>query len=575
MKKGGTIPKYQPGGRTRRLEDMNAINDWGNTLSSFGQRTFSQSDLDILNAQHSARVGMGNAQRGSAVGNFQSTFNNPLLSSIIGHVAGTDGYGQTAKGAYNAAQNGTYNVDNRLGGVTRSWIAGSEALQNYFGDPNNTGNSSNVRFDPNANNGNGGYVFRNSSSVGVDENGNPIQTVALDPITVTAQRNSRPNMEVGAPITKPTPGTTGLSSQATAATTSNEKEQKGQTGFGRFIGGFKNLPKIGFDPDNAMALGGLAMAIGQNNRQARVMKQGINTAMGALESAPQEVYPRFTDYGVNAAYENAAQQQLGVKPATSDYLMSHAIEQDSKNKAEQLRLEGRLKTSELYSNYLNTTDSLRRDYAGMRTDVTNRNRQRMAQLNMANAETEAGRLANNYTSANNFLMEKRNRLAQDKVKHENYNNALLRSQLAQDQQTAYANALQPHQARFNALSPEEQAKYRGPEDWLQKTDVASYQLLQNEFNKLNEDRFAEYGNQQLDYYTVGNKYPGLSGFNNVFSIFPTRPRTRTRTMAKGGKTKSRTLNAAEQIWINQNKDVADAVKQLNKNVIQLFIKATT
>lgn len=142
--------------------------------------------------------------------------------------------------------------------------------------------------------------------------------------------------------------------------------------------------------------------------------------MGATESTVQEVYPRFTDYGVNAAYQNAAQQQLGVKPATSDYLTAHAIEQDAKNRASQLQLEGRLKTSELFSNYLNRTDELRRQYAGLRTDVTNRNRQRLAQLNMAKAENEASRITANNQSVQNLMQEWQANMAQNQAKKEQW-----------------------------------------------------------------------------------------------------------------------------------------------------------
>lgn len=514
-KDGGRISKFQPGGRTR-LEDMNAISDWGNVLSDFGSRHYEQADLDILNAQHRARLGMGNTMRGANVGTFQTAFNNPLLSGIIGHVAGTTGYGQTAKGAYNSAQNGNYNVDNRVGGVTRSWIAGSEALQKYFSGPealNRT--STNIIFDPKAENGQGAYRFMDSGIDGVGTDENPIDA---GEVVVTAQGPKKAAAEVAPDASK-------------------------QGGMGDlFKGGFARLGKLGIDPDNAMAIGSLAMALGHNNRQANVMKKGINTAMGALESSPFEIYPRFTDYGITAHYENAAQQQLGVKPATSDYLMSHAIEQDAKNKAEQLRLEGRMKVSELYSNYQDRTDDLRRNYAGMRTDVANRNRQRLAQLNMALAENEAGRLANQYTSWNNFIMEKRDRLAQDKAKNENFSNMLLRSQLAQDQQKAYSDALKVDQDQFNLLEEAERNKYRGVEDWLQRTNAGRYLELQNEYNKINEDILKKYGNSNMDYHTVGNKYPKWRGINNLFNPFVSR-------YASGGKTKakSKSLNAAEQI----------------------------
>jgi hypothetical protein len=64
-------------------------------------------------------------------------------------------------------------------------------------------------------------------------------------------------------------------------------------------------------------------------------------------------------------------------------------------------LEGRLKTSELFSDYLNRNNDLKRRYAQVRADVANQNRQIIANVNMQLAQNNASRLANNYMGLKN------------------------------------------------------------------------------------------------------------------------------------------------------------------------------
>ncbi len=325
----------------------------------------------------------------------------------------------------------------------------------------------------------------------------------------------------------------------------NQYSESGRQGW------FKNLPKIKLDRDDLASYGSLALQQIFNNRTAKVKAKGIRDAMLATESSPQEVYSRFTDYGVNAAYQNAAQKQLGVKPATSDALLSNAIEQTAKDKASQLDLEGRLKTSELYSNHLQKNDDLRRNYAGMRMDVANRNKQSWAQLNMALSKNEAVRMIDNFTSLNNFIMEKRYNWAEDKQKSERYRDILSQNQMQRDslarQESLLANYRRDYEKFGEGSEQWKEYGKNGYLQWLADTQPEAIDNIKKQIALFDSEAFRQNANENLRWYKL----------------------------AKGGTISRKTDETDDKIWIQQNKDAALAVKLLNENIIKLLLKATT
>lgn len=163
------------------------------------------------------------------------------------------------------------------------------------------------------------------------------------------------------------------------------------------------LPKI--DQDSLYSLTGLIGSRVYNRKFHDEIEKGIRSGYNATLSAPQEIYDSFNTYGVPIAYENKAVRE-NYKPVTSDAVLANALEQQGQSQANQTRLEGRLKTSELFSDYLNRNNDLKRRYAQVRADVANQNRQIIANVNMQLAQNKASKLANDFTSFNNWLMEK-------------------------------------------------------------------------------------------------------------------------------------------------------------------------
>ncbi len=312
---------------------------------------------------------------------------------------------------------------------------------------------------------------------------------------------------------------------------------------------------LGVDPrnrlnivkDDLLGVAGLLSSYIHNKRATDVQKKAINDAMQAMPSAPQEIYNRFTDYGVNSAYQNAAQKKLLVNPAVSDPLLNQAIQQNAKDQANQLQLEGRLKTSELYSNHLNQQDELRRNYAGIRTDVANQRKQNLASLNMSLASLDAAKTTANWRSLENYLLEWRNKVAQDKSMYDNFNNQILRNEANTNYQNAINSALSKYKGEWVNLPANSKNNYGNFDNWVSATYPEEVNTIMSDANRNSLKYLVPMYNKMLRFH----KLP---------------------TFAKGGKSTSK-RTASEQIWINSNEEAAKAIKLLNENVIKLFLKA--
>lgn len=180
-----------------------------------------------------------------------------------------------------------------------------------------------------------------------------------------------------------------------------------------------NINKL-MSKEGALSLASLIGSGLYNRKIHEIQDKAILEAMSSGLEAPAEIYENFNAYGVPQMYEQKAIAESQYKPVTSDALLANALEASSKSQANQTRLEGNLKAAELYNQYLARNNDLKRRYAEVRSNVANQNRQMMSQLNMARAENKAARLVNDYQGINNWLMEKRQNIQEEKNKSEMY-----------------------------------------------------------------------------------------------------------------------------------------------------------
>lgn len=303
------------------------------------------------------------------------------------------------------------------------------------------------------------------------------------------------------------------------------------------------------DKDTLLSGARLWHALRKNKRSYDITNSALNKAGStALQNVP-EIYDRFTDYGVNAAYRQASQKQSQFKPVTSNSLLAIAGEHAAKTASGQLELEGRMKSSELFANHLQRNIDAKRRYAEMRTNIANQNMDRANQITMAKAQNKAGKVLQDFQSIENFALQMQNRLNQDREKYNNYDRRLNLYNLQSGLETITNRFL----SNYNDAWQSEVDKARFGNDqleWLRQTNLPEYEKLQDLVN-------AEKLRLEQDYINNDLK-------NNWW-------RKSLPSIAKGGKVYTPT----EQIWIDQNKAVHKAVQQLNKNVITLFLKASS
>lgn len=315
-----------------------------------------------------------------------------------------------------------------------------------------------------------------------------------------------------------------------------------------------NLPEI--NKDSILSLIGLYNTYTQNNKAYDYYLNGINAKGRAGLSAPQEIYNSFQDYGINEMYNQKANAEENYIPITSDPKIAAAMALQAKSQANNTRLEGRLKLSQLFSQYQDQQANLRRNYANIRADIANKNKQLGADVAMMKGQAQASHVVDNFTNFNNWLMEKRYNLN----KKENQQNAL-ESKLAAAKtsilsQNEYDKALAPWMSefvQFRKNNPNENIDFQ---TWITRTHPEQMNEIRKRMHNAEVRTTIPLWNQQYRINLNENDWLFKRGGKVVKKV----------TKNSGKRT------AAEQIWIDQNKHAANAVKMLNQNIIRIFMK---
>ncbi len=260
--------------------------------------------------------------------------------------------------------------------------------------------------------------------------------------------------------------------------------------------------------DEGLSAGRLFTSLNMNNAQHKFGEKAIRSGLGALRQMPTEIYDSFSDAGIGATYNNFANQKRQIKGASRDYLTNFAIENAAKSEADNIELEGKLKVGQMFDQYQKEQSNLRRQYAQQRMNIADENNSKLASINAQLAFNNASKLANNHQSLINYGMEIQNK--NDQIRQENN---------AYQQQLR----LMKHQNRLN------------PNSTMTDKDIEKIMEPMNP--------------------------------NNFNAWYIKKP----QYVKKGAKLRTR-LDADEQIWVNNNKATAEAVKKINDNIIKLLMK---
>ena len=394
----------------------------------------------------------------------------------------------------------------------------------------------------------------------------------IEPAIITAeapkQRESLGLPEVTNPIQMPAP-------KAIVQNPSGLATHMGKGPEGQRLGETKQRRGINWDPDTFLGLGNLAYSIGRNNAMYGVLDDAIRKSGRALQKQmPTEIYDRYQDH-ITPIYQETADAKRQFTPTSTDAILNYTMRQINEDAAQQLLTEGRLKASEAYSQYLDKDLAARRMYADQRRQVADQNRAIMASTVMQLGQNDAARRLANNQSVQNYVMEFRNKLAQDKAKRDNLIQSYYTTKAQNDFNSAFRKYLSGNGNGKNYYQLFKDATDKAPnesfDDWLYRYDMDAY-------NKATEAGLAASGQTRwngarslLNWFDAPD-YPGL------VSSTPSEQQTfYYNEYKKGGKTSKYIQRHTgqkpdEAIWIQRNKDTAKALEKLHDAVIKLFMK---
>ena len=314
-------------------------------------------------------------------------------------------------------------------------------------------------------------------------------------------------------------------------------------------------PKLrGWNPDDLIGGIELARSLAMNTAMFNNYKKANKLIQKEM---PTEIYDRYQDHITPIFNEQARNKRQFFVPTSTDALTNYAMRQTNEDAARQLEMEGKLRASEAYSQYLDKDLAARRAYAEDRRNTAFFNRQEMANKLMRDAQIDMQRKLANNQSIQNAVMEFRNKLNQDWNRRQNF----MQQEDAIKGAQAYDVAIKKYLAdngynnQWNALSDEDKRTYGDIQNWLSQTNYSAW-----------NDMMTGAGNARINY---------MRGTYNNYLQYPW---SRIRYAKKGTKTPTYLQRHTgqkpdEAIWIQRNKDTAKAIEKLHDAVIKLFMKS--
>ena len=345
------------------------------------------------------------------------------------------------------------------------------------------------------------------------------------------------------------------------------EELSKELGDGSNTGKTKQKRRFNWDPDTFIGLANLGYSIHKNNQMYGVLDDAIRKSGRALQKQmPTEIYDRYQDH-ITPIYQEAANAKRQFTPTSTDAVLNYTMRQVNEDAAQQLLTEGRLKASEAYSQYLDKDLAARRAYADQRRGVADQNRAIMASTVMQLGQNDAARRLANNQSVQNYIMEFRNKLAQDRQRLKGFQLQDAQVQAQNEYNRIFNEAGNSKMNEFNNLSEDEKQMYGG--DWMyywQSKDITGYNNALNEATTASQNIMRNFYPSQLDFFR----------YRPTQLVNPTSPTT-TVNYKKGGKTpkyiqRHNGPKPDEAIWIQRNKDTAKALEKLHDAVIKLFMK---
>ena len=202
------------------------------------------------------------------------------------------------------------------------------------------------------------------------------------------------------------------------------------------LGGFSMLP------EDVIALGRMVGGLATNNKAAEQYKAGLKPL---LIDTYENTVPITGNYFAKASADRQASNltSLAARPRTSDASLQLAGELEAQNKAGDIRFQGDMADADMFYKTRMMAQQESDAAKARRTDVANRNRASMLQIDAAKAQIDSAKTTANYQQViNPYLSGIENQFRQNRAARKQYDAESYRQGLLATMQPQYDAAVQ-------------------------------------------------------------------------------------------------------------------------------------
>ena len=202
------------------------------------------------------------------------------------------------------------------------------------------------------------------------------------------------------------------------------------------LGGFSVLP------EDVIALGRMVGGLATNNKAAEQYKAGLKPL---LIDTYENTVPITGNYFAKASADRQASNltSLAARPRTSDASLQLAGELEAQNKAGDIRFQGDMADADMFYKTRMMAQQESDAAKARRTDVANRNRASMLQIDAAKAQIDSAKTTANYQQViNPYLSGIENQFRQNRAARKQYDTESYRQGLLSTMQPQYDAAVQ-------------------------------------------------------------------------------------------------------------------------------------
>lgn len=300
------------------------------------------------------------------------------------------------------------------------------------------------------------------------------------------------------------------------------------------------------------------------NKAADATRAGIKTAqIGSQKSMPQEYYPVFNDQGIARMADERIRQLRQYKPQSSDAAINIAESLVRNDKIDAIQRERDLQLSNLVDKFNSNILALKQQYANQRTAIANENRQNWAAYDKMLNDVDASEAMQRGQNLKSLIYQLRTDYDTDRQMQQQADLADVQFQLEADFNTAIQNKF--GQAWNNA----DKSKYTDINDFASKEYSVDYNKLLNDLRA----QVSKYKSANPRFYNSILGWATRPRHTVHYENTPVEMSTIPSTTSiyfnrKGGKTRP----IDEQHYLDQQKEIAKSLRNLNNNIYKLFQK---